>query len=215
MRKTDPRAKLKTLPEDTQAALWQWLGEDRTRKLEDAAAWLYSEHDVRTDFRRLSEWRLWYARKLEIEEAQSEAAEIEEALKRSGRYNARQLEELGNVIFLNRATKTGDAATFKLAAQVMQGRERIEGEKTAHQDKMTIAREKLNLQSRTLDQTKRRLDQAERKIIALEAQAEAAKAAAQRTKEALQAGGMDDATRAQLIAEMDHLILGKPKPKRD
>lgn len=177
MRKINPGAQLKTLPAETQEALWTWLHEDQTRKLRDAVAWLYSEHDVRTDFRRLSEWRLWFARKLEIEAAQSEASEIEEALKRSGTFSARQLEELGNVIFLNRATKTGDSGAFAKVAAVVQGRERLEGAKAEHQDKMTVARAKLKLQSETLRQTKRRLDQAERKVAALE-KAEAERAAA-------------------------------------
>ena len=209
MRKIDPRAKLKTLSAEIQSELWDWLHEDTTRTLKDAVAWLYSEHDIRTDFRRLSEWRGYYAR----EEAQSEAAEIEEALKRSGKFTAQQLEELGNTIFLNRATKTGDAKIFTAVAQVVQGRDRLKSEQQAHADKIEVARAKVTLQRGALEQTKRRLDQAERKIIALEEQAAAAKAAAQRTKDALATGGMDDAKRAELIAEMDRLILGKTKPK--
>jgi hypothetical protein len=213
MRKTDPRAKLKTLPSDIQEALWNYLEEDPTRTLKDAASYLHEEHHITTDFRRLSEWRGWYARKLEIESAESEATEIAQALQHSGQFNAAQLEELGNVIFLNRATKLGDAKTFTAVAQVLQGRQRMEAEKVAHKDKIEVAREKVKLQRGALEQTKRRLDQAERKITALEEQAAAAKAAAQRTKDALQSGGMDETKRAQLIAEMDHLILGKPKPK--
>ncbi len=213
MRKIDPRAKLKTLDADIQSALWDWLMEDTSRTLADAVTWIYSKHDIRTDFRRLSEWRAWYARKLEIETAESEAAEIEEALKRSGQYNAAQLEALGNIIFLNRATKTGDAKTFTAVAQVLQGRERLGNEVAAHKDKIEVARDRVKLQGKTLEQTKRRLDQAERKILALEAQAEAAKAAAQRAKDAIKSSGMDEDTRKLLVAEMDHLILGKTKPK--
>mgnify|MGYP007073216326 CR=1 FL=1 len=203
MRKIDPRAKLKTLSAEIQSELWDWLHEDTTRTLKDAVAWLYSEHDIRTDFRRLSEWRGYYARKVEIKEA----------LKRSGNFAEQQLEELGNTILLHRATKAGDAKIFTAVAQVVQGRDRLKSEQQAHADKIEVARAKVTLQRGALEQTKRRLDQAERKIIALEEQAAAAKAAAQRTKDALATGGMDDAKRAELIAEMDRLILGKTKPK--
>jgi hypothetical protein len=162
MRKTDPRAKLKTLPSDIQEALWNWLEEDTTRTLKDAASYLHAEHHITTDFRRLSEWRGWMARKLEIESAESEATEIAQALQHSGQFNAAQLEELGNVIFLNRATKLGDAKTFTAVAQILQGRQRMEAEKAAHGDKMQIAKAKI-----TLD--KQRLAQAERKLKLLEA----------------------------------------------
>lgn len=71
----------------------------------------------------------------------------------------------------------------------------------------------LEIKAEQLRNDARKLDQAERRIKALEDQAEAAMRAAQRTKDALKSGGMDDATRERLIAEMDHLILGAPKPR--
>lgn len=164
MRKIDPRAKLKTLDADLQDALWSFFEEDAGRTLKDGVTWLQDEHGIATDFRRLSEWRGWYARKIEIEQAESEAAEIADALKRSGAYSAKQLEELGNVIFLNRATKLGDAKTFAAVAGVLQSRQRLEGDQAAHQDKMKVAQQKLTLESEKLKQAERRLQLLEAKL---------------------------------------------------
>ena len=166
-RKTHPNAKLKTLSEETQSALWEFFAEDASRKLSDAVPWLKSEWDVVTNVQRLSEWRGWYARKVSLEEAQSEASEIEEMLARSGKYDAKQLEELGNVIFLNRATKLGDAAMFRAVASVVQNRERIDDARTEHADKMKLA-------AKRLEQQKAALELAERKVALLEAKAQAA-----------------------------------------
>lgn len=64
-----------------------------------------------------------------------------------------------------------------------------------------------------LQQAERKLEQAERKIAALEAQAEAAEKAAERAKEVLKGGGMDDATREALLAEVDAIMLGRARPQ--
>jgi hypothetical protein len=184
MNKTRTDAKLKTLPADVQAALWSFFEADAKRKLEDAVPWLKSEHDVATDFRRVSEWRLWYARKLEIESAQSEAEEIKEALALAGQYSAKQLEQVGNLIFLNRATKEGDAKVFAQVANVLQGRESMEAKATQHEDKMKIARGRLELQAKELN---RKLKELEMKIEEFEATK--AKVAKEITK-AGNAGGM-------------------------
>ncbi len=61
---------------------------------------------------------------------------------------------------------------------------------------------------KALEQKDRALEQSERRVEALEAQAAATKLAAEKTKDAIKSGGMDDATRAALIAEMDRMILG-------
>ena len=166
-RKTHPNAKLKTLSEETQSALWEFFCEDASRKLSDAVRWGESEWVVVTKVRGLSEGRGWYARKVSLEEAQSEASEIEEMLARSGKYDAKQLEELGNVIFLNRATKLGDAAMFRAVASVVQNRERIDDARTEHADKMKLA-------AKRLEQQKAALELAERKVTLLEAKAQAA-----------------------------------------
>lgn len=69
-----------------------------------------------------------------------------------------------------------------------------------------------HIKAAELKNTERKLDQAERRIAALEAQAAAAEESAARAKDIVKSGGMDEQTRALLIAEMDHLLLGRAKP---
>lgn len=85
-----------------------------------------------------------------------------------------------------------------------------------------IARAKLELDQARLVQAETKLKQAQevidmqrRKIEAMEAQAEAAARAAERAKEAVKGGSMDDSTREALLAEVDAIMLGKPKPKKE
>jgi hypothetical protein len=73
--------------------------------------------------------------------------------------------------------------------------------------------EKLKQNEVKLAQAQEQIDMQRRKIEALEAAADAAAAAAERAKETVRSGGMDEKTRAALIAEMDHLLLGKAKPQ--
>lgn len=191
-RKTNPNAKLKTLAEETQSALWEFFAEDASRKLSDAVPWLKSEWDVETNVQRLSEWRGWYARKVSLEEAQSEASEIEEMLARSGKYDAKQLEELGNVIFLNRATKLGDAAMFRAVASVVQNRERIDDARTEHADKMSVAMKKLEQNQQRLKQMAQTIELQRRKIEAMEADERARQEAAKSALERATSGGASD-----------------------
>lgn len=73
---------------------------------------------------------------------------------------------------------------------------------------------KLEQAERKLDQAQEQIEMQRRKIEALEAQAAAAAEAAQRAKDVIKAGGMTDDQRQLLLQEMDHMILGKPKPKQ-
>lgn len=75
--------------------------------------------------------------------------------------------------------------------------------------------EKLRQNEVRLRQAQETIDMQRRKIEALEAQAAAAAAAAQRAKEAVKGGSMDDSTREALLAEVDAIMLGKPKPQRE
>jgi hypothetical protein len=67
---------------------------------------------------------------------------------------------------------------------------------------------KLGQAERKLSQAQELIDLQKRKIEALEEQATAARLAAEKAKDAIKSGGMDDATRAMLIEEMDRMILG-------
>lgn len=75
--------------------------------------------------------------------------------------------------------------------------------------------ERLKQNEVRLAQAQTTIDLQTRKIEALEAQAEAAKKAAERAKEAVKGGSMDDTTREALLAEVDAIMLGKPKPQRE
>lgn len=83
---------------------------------------------------------------------------------------------------------------------------RIENEKLRHGEV------KLQQAHKALAQKDEQIDMQKRKIEALEAQAAAATLAAERAKEKLKGGQMDDATREALMAEVDAIMLGKPKP---
>jgi hypothetical protein len=75
--------------------------------------------------------------------------------------------------------------------------------------------ERLKQNEVRLGQAQETIDLQKRKIEALEAQAEAAMKAAERAKEAVKGGSMDDKTREALLAEVDAIMLGKPKPQRE
>jgi multidrug resistance efflux pump len=75
--------------------------------------------------------------------------------------------------------------------------------------------ERLKQNERKLEQAQETIDLQKRKIEALEAQAEAAAKAAERAKEAVKGGTMDDGTREALLAEVDAIMLGKPKPQKE
>ena len=51
-------------------------------------------------------------------------------------------------------------------------------------------------------------------LLAAASMLNAAPDAAKKTKEALKSGGMDEATRQQLMLEMDRMILGKTPEKK-
>ena len=82
------------------------------------------------------------------------------------------------------------------------------------EQQIKIAQEQLKQAESRIEQQAQQIEMQERRITAQEEAAKAAMLAAQRTKEALTAGGMDEETRQRLVAEMDHILLGKPKPAK-
>lgn len=73
--------------------------------------------------------------------------------------------------------------------------------------------QELGIKTRALDQKDELIDMQLRKISALEEQANATKKIAENAKAALTSGGMDEATRQQLMEEMDRMILGTTAAK--
>jgi hypothetical protein len=68
--------------------------------------------------------------------------------------------------------------------------------------------------TKALEQKDKLIEMQERKIAALEAEAEATQKIAENAKATLKSGGMDEATRQQLMEEMDRMILGSAAAKK-
>ncbi|GAA5137451.1 hypothetical protein GCM10023213_14140 [Prosthecobacter algae] len=196
-RKIHPGAKLKTLDEDIQESLWDWLCDDPKRTLAQAKDWLEDEYQIETRVQRLSEWRGWYARTLEIRTAESEASELEQLLSTKAlTLTPDQISAIGNAVFLNRATKLGDAKTFVQVAGVVQRSQELKASQQGHKDKMSLAERKLKVEGQKLDLEERRVKLLEDKI----------KSADEVMKTAVKKGGLTPETRAAIRAE-----LGMPK----
>lgn len=219
MRKPHPSSVLKNLPDEDQAALFEFLGsagpDGKGKSLADGVKWLFSNNGVRTNDSSLSEWRGWYAMSQEIGAWNADVEELKELLSTDTAIDPNLIPKIGEAVFISRAAKNGDAKTFAAVAGIIQRHKELESNQAVHADKMQLEDKKLKRKDRGLDQSEKKLAQAERKIQALEEQATQAKLAAQRAKEVLKTGGMDEGMRKQLIAEMDHLILGRPKPQKE
>ena len=163
-RKVHPNAKLKTLAESVQEEIWNWLEEDRKRTLAEAVEWMRSRLRIETSVQRLSEWRGWYRRNLEVDQIESEVGEIEAMLRKLGDVPPEKIEAIGNTLFLNRATKAADAKTFTQVAAVVQGRQRIDDARQEHADKMAIAHKRLEQKQADLEIAKRKLELLEAKV---------------------------------------------------
>lgn len=201
---------LKTLPEETQAALFEFL---RENTLEAAVPWLFSEAGVRSNKSSLGEWRGWYDVQRRVSNWNAEAEDLKKLLGTDQEIDPGLVPKLAESFFISRCAEEGDAKTFAQMAGIIQRHKELETNQKVHADKMVLEDKKLQRKDTSLKLAQRKLEQAERKIAALEEQAEAAKKAAERTKEALKSGGLDDNARSSLIAELDHVILGKAKPQ--
>jgi hypothetical protein len=190
MRKAHPSAKIKTLPEDLQQKIYEQC---LTAKYADVIEWLKDELKIIISDSSLSEWFGYYRRKLEIAEAESEAREIEELLKTPGlQLSPEQLSGIGNAIFINRATKTGDAKTFVQVASVIQRNNELRSNQQEHADKMSLAERKLEVK-------KQELELAQRKVAVLEKRINKA---AHVIDQAAAKGGISQQTRQQIRAEL-------------
>lgn len=174
-RKVNPRAKLKTLPEDLQSKIFEAV---ESGTLEDGVKYLAEEMQITIGKSALAEWAAWYRRREWIKDAESDAAEMEDMLKRSGlQLTPDAIAAISNAVFLNRASKMGDAKTFTQVASVIQRSQELKSSQAAHADKMDIAHKKLEL-ART-DQ-ERKLKELEMKLADYEKE----KAAASRVLDA-------------------------------
>lgn len=155
-RKVNPRSKLKTLPEELQSRIFDVV---ETGTLEEAIEWLSTEMQIQIGKSALSEWAAWYRRREWIKDAESDAADMEDMLKRSGlQLTPEAITAIANAVFLNRASKMGDAKTFVATAGVIQRAQELQSSQAAHKDKMQVAHLKLELQTRDMERKMKELE---------------------------------------------------------
>lgn len=197
-RKVHPAAKLKTLSPELQEALWAFFAEDPKRTLLDAVTFAADDLSIITSIQRMSEWRGWYARNLAIDEAESDASELESMLSKPGlALTPEAISAISNAVFLNRASKTGDAETFVKVAGIIQRSQELKASQQGHADKMKIEGEKLRHKDRSLDQSERKLAIAEGKL----------KAVAEKLDELRDPAKADDgAMRKRILEEVDRAM---------
>lgn len=167
MSKTRSDAKLKNLPDEVQAALWDFFQEDKTRTLKDAVPWLKSEHDVTTKFQRISDWYGDYGRDRRIDDADDLAQKVAKKLEEKPhlKLTPDALAVISNAVFLEAATRDKDVKSFAIAAGVIQRAQELGSNQAAHADKMAVAHKKLELQHANLQ---RQLKELEMKVADFE-----------------------------------------------
>lgn len=155
-RKVNPRAKIKTLPDELQSRIFEVV---ETGTLEEALEWLSTEMQIKIGKSALAEWAAWYRRREWIKDAESDAADMEDMLKRSGlQLGPEAITAIANAVFLNRASKMGDAKTFVATAGVIQRAQELQSNQAAHKDKMQVAHMKLELQTRDMERKMKELE---------------------------------------------------------
>jgi protein-arginine kinase activator protein McsA len=155
-RKVNPRAKLKTLPEEIQERLFEQV---ESTTLEAALEYVRDELKITIGKTALADWAAWYRRREWIKEAESDASEMEDMLKRSGlQLGPEAISAIANAVFLNRASKLGDAKTFVATASVIQRSQELQNNQAAHKDKMEVAHLKLDLQTRDMERKMKELE---------------------------------------------------------
>lgn len=118
MKKVRPEAKIKTLPDEVQATLWELLtvamdGREKPMTYVEARAWLLNGQGVETSNAALSDWYSWYGLRLRTErqKAVSEHAVLELA-KADPTKTLEELQAFGQVVFTSEAIEEKDAKAF-------------------------------------------------------------------------------------------------------
>lgn len=122
VRKPRGDARLKTLPEGEQAALWEYL---REHTIEAAVEWLRGR-GVRTSRGSVSEFYAWYGVREVLRANESTVAALLEDLKRARPdISAEALQEAGQMFFSSLAIRQQDAAAWTRVQQVGLKREEV------------------------------------------------------------------------------------------
>lgn len=183
-RKPHPSSVLKTLPDEDQAALFEFL---RDKTLAEGVQWLFSNNGLRTNDSSLSDWRGWYAMNRTIDGYLSDVDELKLKLADIGT-DPDLIPKIGEAVFLGKAAKTGDAKMFATVAAITQRHTELKSRQGEHADKMKVAEKRLKLQAANLDRQNRELQS---RLDELERQRKAAEAA---ITKANKDGGMTDET---------------------
>ena len=155
-RKVNPRSKLKLLPDELQEKLFELV---ESTSLDATLEYVRDELKIVIGRTALADWAAWYRRREWIKDAESDAAEMEDMLKRSGlQLGPEAIGAIANAVFLNRASKMGDAKTFVATASVIQRSQELQSNQAAHKDKMEIAHLKLELQSKDMERKMKELE---------------------------------------------------------
>lgn len=118
MKKVRPEAKIKTLPDEVQATLWELLhvpmeGKEKPMTYVEARAWLLQEHEVQTSNGALSDWFSWYGLRLRTERKKAVIDEaIAELAKSDPNKTLEELQAFGQVLFTSESIENGDGKTF-------------------------------------------------------------------------------------------------------
>lgn len=164
-RKPHPSSVLKTLPDEDQAALFEFL---RDKTLADGVDWLFSNNGVRTNDSSLSDWRGWYQLNRNISTWESEVDELKAALEKTGT-DPDLIPKLGEAVFLAKAAKTGDVKAFATVAAITQRHHEMKASQQQHADKMTVKGKELAQRDQTIKQKDKQIELQRRKIEAYEA----------------------------------------------
>lgn len=116
-RKPRGDAKLKTLPEELQAEIHARLGKGTHAAVRK---WLEAEMSISTSLGALSDFYSWYSLRRDLQDADQEVQSLLQLIS-EGEYNldTRQLESLGNTLFLLRARASGDWKQHKAAVELL------------------------------------------------------------------------------------------------
>lgn len=131
-RHTRPDAKLAHLPAEIRDALFAKLTEpqdDRVASdyphgrpwtLDEARDWLLRTHGVACSLTTISDFRSRENLRRELARTDDEVKELQEWLLAQGAgLDARTVMEIGNLVFINRATRDGDIASYKAICQLI------------------------------------------------------------------------------------------------
>jgi hypothetical protein len=183
-RKPHPSSVLKTLPDEDQAALFEFL---RDKTLAEGVQWLFSNNGVRTNDSSLSDWRGWYAMQRTIQGWSADVEDLKQQLADIGT-DADLIPKIGEAVFLSKAAKSGDVKTFATVAAITQRHVELRSRQGEHSDKMKIADKRLKIQAADLDRKNKELQS---RLDELERQRKAAEDAITRANKD---GGMTDET---------------------